>query len=80
MKHFLSNWISNHSVLSEDPSICKSLNDEKYGIDQVIINNLAKMGIKQLFPGRLISKICIDCFILVCFNLIKCYLLFDAAW
>ena len=52
MKDFLSDWVSNRILLCDDPSICSTINDKKYGLDEILITNLDKMGITQLFPGN----------------------------
>jgi len=47
MSHQFSSWLANPHLIEYS-----GIKDSIKGMDTIILNNLAEMGIKNLFPGK----------------------------
>ena len=60
MSHQLPTWLANPHLIEDDLSTYTGIEDSIKGMDSIILNNLAQMGIKNLFPGRYASYLYVD--------------------
>ena len=52
MSSQLPAWLANPHLIEDDLSTYCGIEDSIKGMDQTILNNLAEMNIRNLFPGK----------------------------
>ena len=48
----LPEWLANPHLIENDLSTYSGIEDSIKGMDKVLLDNLAEMGIRNLFPGK----------------------------